>query len=474
MLVIRKPKRMTGSLVALILASALPWTPVGAIQDGQISPSVVLVLKLISADRVQPATGVVVSDDGLVLVPSEFVTGAAEIIVLDGGTDIASNGRPGTVKAWSPDTGLAILSVDGLKRPGIRLSRIHDLYADGAHFQAFPPARLIAAGAPPLKVPMQAGESLPYLTGAILDGCGNLSGMTLAIGLQKPVPGQAPLIFDGDVLRDTFEALQISVPSAACVVPPGEAEETEVQLPITQPDITETDTAQPGEVDQEPAPSPEPSANSIEPVPQPLVTPEPRPASDVIPWWLQLAGLVVLAALAWGIFVNFRKYARRQGANAPVGLVQPASDEPDTVRLSGRAAASVVAPRSGRDGEDELPDMDNLPAGCNGLALLEGDMGSGRRSRYFCAVDTEQFDIVIGRGEADIRIEHAAISRSHARLVCRGDTMTLSDLGSSNGVYINRVPCLPGEVMYVDAGAQICLGDVCLSLKLVKQESEPS
>ena len=99
-----------------------------------------------------PIAGVlVISDDGLVLVPSEFVEGTAEIIVLDGGTDITSNGRPGTVQARSPDTGMAILSVDGLKRPGIRLSQTHDLYADGMHFQAFPPARLIAAGAPPLK-----------------------------------------------------------------------------------------------------------------------------------------------------------------------------------------------------------------------------------------------------------------------------------------------------------------------------------
>ncbi len=474
MLVMRKPVRMTGCLVALSLAAALLWAPVNASQDVQLSPSLVLVLKLVSADRVQPATGVVVSDDGLVLVPSEFVTGAAEIIVLDDGTDIVSNGRPGTVKAQSPDTGLTILSVDGLRRPGIRLSRIHDLYADGTHFQAFPPARLIAAGAPPLKVPMQVGEPLPYLTGAILDGCGHLSGMTLAIDLQKPVPGQAPLIFDGDVLRDTFESLQIRVPSAACVLPPGEAEESEVQLPATQPDARAADTAQAAEVDQEPAPSPEPSANNTEPAPQALVTPDPRPASDVIPWWLQAAGLVVLLALAWGIFRNFRKHARKPAANPSAGPVQPASDEPDTVQLSGRSEAHVVAPRSGRDGEDALPDLGDLPAGCNGLVVLEGDMGGGRKSRYFRAVDTSQFELVIGRGEADIRIENSAISRRHALLACGNGAMTLSDLGSSNGLYIDGVPCLPGEVMHVQPGAGLCFGDVCLTIELLKRGEDAS
>ncbi len=40
-----------------------------------ISPSVVLVLKLVSSTHVKPTTGIVVSDEGLVLVPADFASG---------------------------------------------------------------------------------------------------------------------------------------------------------------------------------------------------------------------------------------------------------------------------------------------------------------------------------------------------------------------------------------------------------------
>ena len=59
-----------------------------------ISPSVVLVLKLVSSTHVKPTTGIVISDNGLVLVSGEFASSEGEIIVLDGGTDILSHGRP--------------------------------------------------------------------------------------------------------------------------------------------------------------------------------------------------------------------------------------------------------------------------------------------------------------------------------------------------------------------------------------------
>jgi hypothetical protein len=52
------------------------------------------VLRLVSATHVEPTTGVVISESGLVMVPVEFASFGDEIIVLDGGTDIIRNGRP--------------------------------------------------------------------------------------------------------------------------------------------------------------------------------------------------------------------------------------------------------------------------------------------------------------------------------------------------------------------------------------------
>ena len=47
----------------------------------------------------------------------------------------------------------------------------------------------------------------------------------------------------------------------------------------------------------------------------------------------------------------------------------------------------------------------------------------------------------IGRaeGENDYCIPAPAISRNHARLECSGDVVTLRDLGSTNGTYLNHV-----------------------------------
>jgi len=64
------------SLMGLLLTQA-----VNAQQAPPMSPSVVLVLKLVSATHVKPATGIVVSDNGLVLVPADFVS-AAPILFL--------------------------------------------------------------------------------------------------------------------------------------------------------------------------------------------------------------------------------------------------------------------------------------------------------------------------------------------------------------------------------------------------------
>ena len=76
------------------------------------------VLRLVSATHVEPTTGVIISDTGLVLVPENFATSTDEIIVLDGGTDIIRNDRPAKIERQFKALGLQVLSVEGLKRQG--------------------------------------------------------------------------------------------------------------------------------------------------------------------------------------------------------------------------------------------------------------------------------------------------------------------------------------------------------------------
>ena len=116
--------------------------------------------------------------------------------------------------------------------------------------------------------------------------------------------------------------------------------------------------------------------------------------------------------------------------------------------------------------------MNDLPPGCNGMVIIEGMADVDTRFTRFCFVNTEQIDIVIGRDEADINIEHPAISRAHARFECDAESMTLSDLGSSNGTFIKGVPCLPGEVLFVEAEDEIFLGDVRLRITVVTNKAD--
>ena len=90
---------------------------------------IVPVLRLVSATHVEPTTGVVISNTGLVLLADDFASSGDEIVVLDGGTDIIRNGRPAKIERQFPAQGLMVLSVKSLNRnaaqftPGLRTSR---------------------------------------------------------------------------------------------------------------------------------------------------------------------------------------------------------------------------------------------------------------------------------------------------------------------------------------------------------------
>jgi FHA domain len=65
---------------------------------------------------------------------------------------------------------------------------------------------------------------------------------------------------------------------------------------------------------------------------------------------------------------------------------------------------------------------------------------------------------LLGRGDqADIRLEDAFASSSHARLLPQGDVMVLEDLGSTNGTYLNGQPLSGPQPLHV--GDRIKIGD---------------
>lgn len=491
--------------VLLLLATLAPVHVVAAQQGEPISPSVVLVLKLVSSTLVKPTTGIVISADGLVLVPAGFAAEAGEMIVLDGGGDIFSNGRPAKLVTGAGTDGLAVLSVKGLKRPGIKLSANSMNTNFALHLEAFPPAEQIAKGAQPLRLPVKLMDDglnarfslspqtpLPYVTGAILDECGYLAGLSLTDGPQSLDTGKTPPLLFNAELRRLFNVMQINPPSATCerIV----AEAVTPVIPKTASDLPVDSTAAikqpvvvnpPEQTVTAGVPASGTSQTPASPVQEVAAAPavkeavaivsEPTGVWRSVPAWLVLLGIIALGVLAWKGLAIYRLsstpgIAAQLAARA--AAVQPASAEPETAPLENPAGGTALKPRSAPVIDFDLPATATMPENCNGLLLIEGMLDADTPFKRFCFVDTGRIDAVIGRGDADIAIEHAAISRAHARIQSDGEYLTLSDLGSRNGSFIGDVPCLPGEILFLGGDDEVFLGDVKMTIRVVTQQAE--
>jgi len=479
-----------GRLLPLLFLFLILSQTVNAQPAKDLSPSVVLVLKLVSKTHVRPVTGMVISDDGLVLVPAEFVStdtpGAdSEILVLDGGTDIVSHGRPATVINRSMRYGLAVLSVEGLTRPAFTLSE--DVFGSQSdlHLQAFPPAEYIAKGADPLWIPLSSEQALPYVSGPIIDRCGFLTGFSLASGAQSLDVDTAPKTLTAPELKQAILEMRLDVRSASCaaarqqtIASTGARDDTPVPAVTSEPGEQTTNPDE-NAVAVTQAGDSELRADSTKVVVtsqnRPVTTGIPEKSSiwRSVPWWLLLLGFIALGLSAWKTYLYYRlhRHSMTEG-QAGHSMIQPASDEPATAPLGEGSGATTVKPRSGQRDDVEIPDANSLPEGYDSVLVIEGLSGSEIIFKDFCIVNTQASGVVIGRGEADIKIEHPAVSRIHASLELSQGVMTLSDSGSNNGTYINGIPCLAGEVFYIKCEDDLCLGDVRIRLSLNKKEAD--
>jgi len=445
-------------------------TPVSA-QPEPMPGWVVPVLRLVSATHVEPTTGVVLSADGLVLVPADFAAPGDEIIVLDGGTDIIRNGRPARLEKGFPDFGLEVLRVEGLQRRGAPVAQGELTDGNQVTLRAFPPAELIADGAPPVNaqavirvfsesaVPaLAAGSSLPNVTGALLDECGNLAGVSLADGVQSLEAAPATRYRWASALRTVLADLDLPVSGRLCVAPadtgqsnPPAGEQAPRAVSTEPPAKGETgtqDTAPPADeepieaVSAEEADAMEPPVEILPPFEDDMVADAPsaeplaeKPSALLWPW---LAGAVLL--LGAGVFVHRQR--KRDTAQSLAGDEGPTTGP----------AATQAEPGSG-------PDQPDAVTGPAARLVLRGEMADGRAFEAAAEVSVNAINLDIGRGPVDLVIDSRAVSRRHARLNGNSESLTLTDLGSSNGTSINGVPCLEGEIMYLEDGDTVILGD---------------
>jgi hypothetical protein len=108
------------------------------------------------------------------------------------------------------------------------------------------------------------------------------------------------------------------------------------------------------------------------------------------------------------------------------------------------------------------------------LLLIRGELADGTAFEDSCAVSENAINVVIGRGDTDLVIDSPAVSRQHAGLNGTGRELTVSDFGSSNGTSINGVPCLEGEIMFIEAGDTLVLGDASCSIEIRPRDSSGS
>jgi hypothetical protein len=70
------------------------------------------------------------------------------------------------------------------------------------------------------------------------------------------------------------------------------------------------------------------------------------------------------------------------------------------------------------------------------------------------------------------RAYELGVSRCHAMLEVTDDGVLVSDLGSSNGTYLNRVRLEPNQAAILNDGDEVCLGQMAIRVYFAEQGAE--
>ena len=316
-------------LVCLWIAAPATWAQTvdsteeafAVSQGGDVPPYVVPVLRLVSSTHVEPTTGLVLSESGLVLVPADFASAGDEIVVLDGGTDIVANGRTARIERNLPMDGLQVLSVYGLRRPAAPFADEAPADGDEIRLRAFPPAEQIAEGAAPLDRaatitvfgasadPALTGDAaLPNVTGPLLDRCGNVVGFSVANDVQTLATSPGTRYRWRETLLRVLQDLGQRPAPSACREEPEAAAEPE--QPAEEPaeavegsPVAEEAPPEPAIEEEEVPPEPDaplPDLEILTPIEvdepaEPTLAPGPEPTTSSAWYWLW-AALALIAA----------------------------------------------------------------------------------------------------------------------------------------------------------------------------------
>ncbi|MEE4173353.1 MAG: FHA domain-containing protein [Xanthomonadales bacterium] len=440
-----------GVLPALVFALALALlAPVESRAQlptrATMPDSVVLMVRAVDPERVVPTTGVVIgrngTGDALVIVPADFADGEGDLYALDGGTDFQTDGLPARRVSTPEDTTLALLAVPDLTRPPIRVTFNPPETDHEVRLAAWPPADMMAAGAMPFWVPVDVagkttgaaqtlvpGESLPNLTGPLIDLCEHWAGMVIATG-EPGIEGGPPQVVLNDALLALTEPMGINLRLEACmqVAPVGGI--------VSETVITPAQAQGPG----------------VKRTGFRAILDEANLGLGAVVFLLS----AVISGIAFWLIIKRRAATqRRQKIQRTL--------QAETIAFS----ADGLPTRATRaEKPTTFVEPSTRPTGGAGWLRIEGTHADGRPLRAITPIHDGKFQAVIGRAGVQLSADGPGISRKHAVIVGEGGRFTLSDLGSRNGTFLNGVRCQRDEVFYVREGDTILLGAAEVKVRL--------
>lgn len=109
-----------------------------------------------------------------------------------------------------------------------------------------------------------------------------------------------------------------------------------------------------------------------------------------------------------------------------------------------------------------VPDAEEGPLGIT-VAYLPRDAPPDQRKVLAYAFYKDE--VLLGRGEGtDVRLPHREVSLVHARVLCRGGRVELSDAGSTNGTWLADQRLRPGRPRPVSPDQEVRIGPFSLRL----------
>jgi hypothetical protein len=167
-----------------------------------------------------------------------------------------------------------------------------------------------------------------------------------------------------------------------------------------------------------------------------------------------------------------RRAARRGEGRSGTVLAGLADQQPAAVGVGAGAGAAtgilrpsrVVMPQGGAVSQPGRLSETVGPAWMLTGHDSDGKTLSARLSETM--MRRERYGVTVGRHDelCDVLIDHASLSRRHARFRLQGDRLMIEDLNSTNGTLLNGKPLKLFEPQPVDVGNLIVMGDLQFTL----------